>query len=174
MRTFGYCFSGVLLFFAISLGIASCGTFIHGSREMVTIEAAPSSATILVDSQYRLTGFFSARLARSTSHVIEVSKAGYRSVRIRTGNSVSPWYFGNFFSFSLLGMIPDLITGGAYSIDPNPIVVQLTPGAGTPIEEIHPLYGFAQAIVPTVVVYGVAAWLIVAYVRGIAGHGSGF
>jgi hypothetical protein len=94
-----------------------------------------------------------------------ISKEGYITTRIQTGNSVSGWFWGNLWTFSLYGMIPDLITGGAYTISPNPILVQLTPGSGPPIVETHYLDGYAEAIIPTALLAGFVIWIIVESLR---------
>ncbi|HET6400890.1 MAG TPA: hypothetical protein VFH95_05760 [Candidatus Kapabacteria bacterium] len=155
-----------IIMLAILLGIPSCGTIINGSREEVAIMAQPGDATITVDSIYHNTGFFRGELDRKSSHQIVISKEGYITTRIQTGNSVSGWFFGNFYTFSLYGMIPDLITGGAYTISPNPILVQLTPGTGPPITEVHNLDGYLEAGIPTAIVVAIEIWLIVAIARG--------
>lgn len=161
MRTFWNIITIALFILAISLGIAACGTIINGSREEVAIMAQPSDATITVDSLYHNTGFFRGKLDRGSSHQIVISKEGYITTRIQTGNSVSGWFFGNFYTFSLYGMIPDLITGGAYTISPNPILVQLTPGTGPPITEVHNLDGYLEAGIPTAILAGLVLWFVV-------------
>jgi hypothetical protein len=124
--------------------------------------AQPADATITVDSLYHKTGFLRENLDRGSSHRIVVSKAGYITQLIQTGNSVSGWFFGNFYTFSLYGMIPDIISGGAYTINPNPIIVQLTPGTGPPVTEVHNLDGYPEAIIPTAILVGLLVWFIVA------------
>ena len=161
MRTFAYSLSSALCVLAFSLGIAACGTIINGSREEVTVMTQPADATITVDGIYHQTGFFREDLDRRSSHRIVVSKQGYITTLIQTGNSVSGWFFGNLFIFSLYGMIPDLFTGGAYTISPNPILVQLTPGSGPPITEVQNMDGYLEAGIPTAILTAFLVWIIV-------------
>src|SRR5580704_3658346 len=106
MRTSGYILSIALCVFAISIGISACGTIINGSREEVTVVTQPPDAAITVDGMFHATGFFREELDRKSSHRIVVSKEGYITTVLQTGNSVSGWFFGNFYTFSLYGMIP--------------------------------------------------------------------
>jgi len=163
MRTFAYIFSIALIALAISPGIAACGSIINGSKEEVTIMAAPSDATITVDGLYHSTGFLRANLDRGSSHLIEISKAGYITTRIQTGNSVSGWYFANMLIFPIIGQALDIITGGAFTIDPNSYFVQLIPGSGPPIEETHNMNGYAEAIIPTVLYFALGFFLVTEY-----------
>lgn len=165
-QTFPPLIAIAIVMLAISLGIPSCGTIINGSQEEVAIMARPGDATITVDNLYHDTGFFRGELDRKSSHQIVISKEGYITTRIQTGNSASGWFFGNFYTFSLYGMIPDLITGGAYTISPNPIIVQLTPGSGPPITEVHNLDGYLEAGIPTAILTAFLVWIIVEVSKG--------
>lgn len=128
----------------------------------------PADARITVDSIYHAEGFFRVSLARSSSHTIQVSRDGFRTALIQTGNTASGWYFANLICpiWGFLGMPPDILTGGAFSINPNPIVVELSPGSGPPINRKTYLDGYVQTLLPLAIVVGLYVWLVASIVHG--------
>ncbi len=159
MRSIAFFISLVLL--ALSLGIAACGTIINGTREEVTIIAEPIDATVSVDGVSQNPGYFRGNLKRGSSHLIEISKAGYVTQLLHTGNIVTGWYAANLLIFPILGNVIEIITGGGFDIDPNPYFVRLTPGSGLPATETHSLDGYPEAIIPTAVLTALFVWLII-------------
>ena len=143
--------------------IGGCGTIANSSREEVSIMVKPADATITVDSIYHAVGFFRSNMSRGSTHIIEVSKEGYRTARIQTGNNMSAWYIGNLYSWSILGMPVDIASGGAFTIKPNPIFVELTKGTGSAVEEKSYLDGYAQAILPIALLIALEVWLITSF-----------
>jgi hypothetical protein len=169
MRTFAYLFSIALIALAISLGIAACSSIVNGSHEEVIIMAQPTDAEITVDGRKIGKGPAECNLERGSVHYIDVKKDGYRPAHILTGIGVADWYWANivlFFEYSWI----DLITDAAYSVEPNPIFVTLSPGSGPPTVQAYDTSGSWIAPLPievigaAILVFGV--WLFVAIARG--------
>src|SRR5436190_22892161 len=121
-----------ILFIAaiVSFAAGSCSTIVNGSRQAVTVNATPSSAKVYIDGELAGTGFAQAQLKRGKSHVIEVKHQGYRTAKVTTDNSITGWFWGNLICGGIPGGAVDLITGSAYDVDPNRIVVTLDQGEG--------------------------------------------
>ncbi len=140
---------------------------LNSELEDVSIIARPADARITIDSIFHADGFFRSKLKRGSTHIIEVSKEGYRTSRIQTGNNVSAWFFANLWApWSILGMPVDILTGSAFTIKPNPIIVELSPGSGPPIIEKNYLDGYAQAIAPVAILIGLEVWFIYSLTKG--------
>jgi hypothetical protein len=154
--------------FVFCMILASCSSIINGSTEDLTVMASPSDATITIDSVYRGEGLFKVNVDRGKVHTIEVSKDGYRTARIETGVDVAGWYWGNFLSWGIIGMITDLISRAAFGIDPDPVLVVLSPGTGKPDVRVHDTNGYIQAALPVILITAFYVWLIIE-----ASHGGG-
>jgi hypothetical protein len=169
MRTFAYIFSIALIVIAFSLGIAACGTIINGTHEEVTIITSPNDAEITVDGRKIGKGSAECNLERGSVHYIDVKKDGYHPVHILTGIGVADWYWANivlFFEYSWI----DLITDAAYSVEPNPIVVTLSPGSGEPTFKAYDTSGSWIAPLPLEVIgaalLAFTVWLAFAIASG--------
>lgn len=159
----------ILFVIAMSAGIYACATIINGPREEVRILANPPDAEITVDGKTVGKGAVICNLERNSEHFIDVKKDGYRPAHIQTGIGVSPWYWINIVTFFEYGWI-DLLTGDAYSINPNPILVDLSPGSGAPNVKIYDTSGRTLAPLPYEIILGAfivfTVWLVAAIARG--------
>jgi hypothetical protein len=165
MRTFSYLLSTALLVLAVSLGIAACASIMNGDREEVRIMAFPSGAEITVDGRKRGNDSVECELARGTEHYIDVREDGYRSAHIRTGAGVADWYWGNVVMAFLYSWI-DLRSGAAYTVRPNPILVELSPGSGEPMVKTYSESGHWIAALPLEVIGAALAVFFVWFLVG--------
>jgi PEGA domain len=151
MQTFAYlCFVAIFVL-AISLGIAACATIINGSQESVIIKANPPGAQIAVDGKKIGPDSVKCKMERGSVHYVDVTMDGFRPAHIRTGIGVNPWYWTNvalFFEYSWI----DLITDAAYSVEPNPIIIALSPGSGEPTVKVYDTSGRWIAPLPLEVI----------------------
>ena len=123
-------FTSAILTVAVLL-FTSCSSIVNGSKQDVSIRATPADAKIYVNGELTGTGATTIKLARGKSHVVEVKHDGYRTSRITTDKSLTGWFWGNLICGGIPGGAVDLITGAAYDIDPNNIVVTLEQGTGS-------------------------------------------
>jgi hypothetical protein len=131
--------------------VISCSTIMNGTTQNITVLATPSDASISVDGARLGSGTLTYSVSRRNRHLIEVAKDGYRTVKIKTGNSTEGWFWGNIISWGVAGMVVDMLTGSAYKTEPENIVVKLTEGSGAPIVQSHDTDGFIIVGIVTLV-----------------------
>jgi len=151
MRAFAYSFSIALFTLAISLGITSCASIINGSQESVIIKANPPGAQIAVDGRKIGPDSVKCKMERGSVHYVDVTMDGFRPAHIRTGIGVNPWYWTNVVYYFGYGWI-DLISGAAYDVEPNPLLVDLSPGSGEPTVKVYDTSGRWIAPLPLEVI----------------------
>jgi len=106
--------------------MGACSTIMNGPKQDVRIKVTPSDAEIMVDGMVIGKGYVKSQLARGSVHTVDVTMNGYQSAHIETGIGVEGWYWANavlFFGYAWI----DLITNAAYSIDPDSIIINLSP-----------------------------------------------
>jgi hypothetical protein len=132
--------SGLLLT-TTPLFISSCSTVFNGSRQDVSITSTPSDADIYVDGEKVGAGHVELRLKRGKDHVVEVKKAGYNTAKISTDKTLTGWFWGNLLCGGVVGFAVDLITGSAFDVDPDKIVVSLDKGTGAIEKKLDSEFG---------------------------------
>ncbi|HEU4684618.1 MAG TPA: PEGA domain-containing protein [Nitrospira sp.] len=107
---------------------AGCGSLIHGSRQTVSFDTVPPGATIQLENGLRFTTPHTMELRRAEDHVVTIEKEGYEPERItlkRDFNAVAT-VLGNIL-WLVPGVLVDVLVGGAWTLDPEKINVQLVP-----------------------------------------------
>ncbi len=172
MRTFAYlCFVAIFVL-AISLGIAACATIISGSQERVIIKATPPGAEIAVDGRKIGPDSVKCKMERGSVHYVDVTMDGFRPAHIRTGIGVNPWYWGNLITVTWLGLSVDLISNAAYNVNPNSLLVDLSPGSGEPTFKTYDTNGSWIAPLPLEIIGGASLALFVILVVVIIADGG--
>jgi len=156
----------VVLVASIITMMLSCSTIVNGSRQELSVMASPSDATISIDGKHVGSGLVTLQVSRSTRHLVEVTKEGYRTVQVKTGNALAGWFWGNLISFSVIGMLVDIISGAAYNIDPSPVLVKLDTGSGPPIVKTHDTSGYIYAGVIFLALVAYYVWFTAAVIAG--------
>lgn len=122
LALFGY---GLMWVLACSF-LTGCGTIIHGSKQQVSFDSNPPGATVRLSDGTHLTTPHLAQLRRAQDHTVTISKEGYAPERI-TINRDFNWgatTFGNILWITP-GVIVDVLAGGAWTLDPEHINVNL-------------------------------------------------
>ena len=122
LALFGY---GLMWVLACSF-LAGCGTIIHGSKQQVSFDSNPQGATVRLSDGTHLTTPQVAQLRRAQDHTVTIEKEGYEPERI-TINRDFNWgatIFGNILWITP-GVIVDVLAGGAWTLDPEQINVNL-------------------------------------------------
>ena len=114
--------------FALTLHIVNsgCGTVIHGSKQTVSFETTPPGATVNLQNGTRFTTPHTEELRRAEDYTVTIEKDGYESERItirRDFNGLAT-ILGNIL-WLLPGVVVDVLVGGAWTLDPENINVQL-------------------------------------------------
>lgn len=121
------------------LSLTGCSTVVNGKRQALTVNSNPPGAAFAVDGFSGVTpGTVEVERGRP-NHTVAISKPGYQSTEVTVGRRVSPWVAGNILVGGLIGLVVDLGTGGAYSLQTDQVQADLEPvyGAsrGSPIPQ---------------------------------------
>ena len=105
--------------------LEGCGTILHGSQQEISIKADPPEATVRVDDKTVNTPA-TLNLPRSVDHTITIELEGYESKEVKLERSVNAGatVLGNIL-WLIPGALVDVITGGAWTLEPDAVNVVL-------------------------------------------------
>ena len=106
--------------------LVGCGSIIHGSKQEISFDNKPQGATVKLGNGVRLTTPQTVELRRADDHTVTIEKEGYEPERItikRSFNAVAT-ILGNIL-WLVPGVIVDVLVGGAWTLDPEHISVDL-------------------------------------------------
>lgn len=109
----------------LQAGAGGCATIISGTHEDVVVQSDPSGARVSVLGRGEHTTPATIRLPRNESFVVTVSHPGYRSEQVFVDSGLNPWIFGNIILGGLVGIVVDLVSGGAMDLEPDDPVLHL-------------------------------------------------
>jgi len=102
-----------------------CGTILNGSRQDLLIQSSPSGALVTIEG-------FTARtparvsLSRTRDYVVTVKQEEYGTKQAMVTRSFNGWTtVGGNLLWLLPGIVLDLGTGGAWSLEPDTINIAL-------------------------------------------------
>ena len=114
----------VLIFICICITVG-CATIMHGSNQDINISSTPNEAEVWIDGAHIGNTPTNVTLKRKDIHTVTIKKEGYKEARLMIKSETSAWLLGNIFFGGLLGLAVDLITGGAYYLEPEIIDIEL-------------------------------------------------
>lgn len=106
--------------------LIGCGSIIHGSKQQISFDSKPQGAIVKLGNGVRLTTPQTVELRRADDHTVMIEKEGYEPERItikRSFNAVAT-ILGNIL-WLVPGVIVDVLVGGAWTLDPEHISVDL-------------------------------------------------
>ena len=110
-------------FLSISSG---CATVTRGTTQAIHINSSPTGADVSIDGSHRGVTPFSIELARRSDHSLRFSKAGYRDAVFTVRHKfVGSSLVGNLLLGGLPGMAVDAVSGAAYDLEPETVLVTL-------------------------------------------------
>jgi len=123
----------LVLLLVLSLLLQGCATFIHGSRQEVALNSCPSDATATVDGINVRTPA-TVSLSRTKDYVVNVEKEGYEPGQAVLNRKFNGWstILGNIV-WLVPGLIVDFLTGGAWTLEPKAVNVQLATKGSCPV-----------------------------------------
>ena len=123
--------------------LAGCGTIVHGSKQDISIKAEPPEAIVKVDGK-RVQTPATLNLPRKLEHTVSVELEGYESEEVKIERSINAVasVLGNIL-WLVPGAVLDIITGGAYTLEPGNVNVVLKKKSTTTAE------GLLTSAVPT-------------------------
>lgn len=111
---------------AICTLLTGCGSIIHGSRQTVSFETIPPGARAKLQNGMSFTTPHTAELRRAEDYTVTIEKDGYEPewITIRRDFNALATILGNIL-WIVPGVIVDVLVGGAWTLDPEHINVQL-------------------------------------------------
>lgn len=118
--------AGVLGMLVLSVIVGQgCGTISHGSRQDVVIQSSPPGALVTIEG-------FTARtpakvsLSRTRDYVVSIKQEGYETKQTMVTRSFNGWTtIGGNLLWLLPGIVLDLGTGGAWTLEPDTVHIAL-------------------------------------------------
>ncbi len=107
------------------LGLIGCGSIINGTRQDIGINTTPSRAIAKISTGENCVTPCVLNLKRNISHTITIEKKGYEPSSASLGHRASGWIAGNLFLGGPIGLLVDFATGGAYTLDPDIVNINL-------------------------------------------------
>lgn len=118
-------FGRIALAGLVALALAGCGTIINGSTQQITIQSAPSGASVAVNGVRNAETPAILSLSRKTGHALEIELDGYEPFQMNIERGTSGWVWGNIVFGGLIGLVVDASTGGMYKLTPDQIAAEL-------------------------------------------------
>jgi hypothetical protein len=113
--------------------LASCGTILHGTRQLVTVQSSPSGAVVHISPD---TGTFTTpvtlNLERKNRYVLTFTSPGYSTatLELRPDVALGTAFADGFFT-GMVGALVDALTGALYGLKPETPSATLSRDAGT-------------------------------------------
>lgn len=116
----------VLLFF-LFVNFMGCGAILHGTRQTIQLNSAPSGAKVSISpTNEEYTTPASISLERKNNYVLTFSKEGYTPAKFNIQKKLSGGILVLDILFTgLLGVIVDAATGAWYNLSPEVATVSL-------------------------------------------------
>ncbi|MEX0722141.1 MAG: PEGA domain-containing protein [Balneolaceae bacterium] len=110
-----------ILIITVCIVITGCGTIFKGSSADLKVNSSPSGATIYVNDINKGITPQTLSLKRNKDYIISFQSEGYEEVKMEINKKfdVGTSVVGNIFSWGILGLLVDMGTGAAYSLEPH-------------------------------------------------------
>lgn len=110
------------------LGLNSCATIMHGTKQAVNISSNPSDALVWVDKNFVGKTPVVVKMTRGDNHIVKIELKGYLPYEIAVSKHMSGWVFGNLVIGGFIGVVIDAVSGGIYTLSPEQIQSELHSG----------------------------------------------
>lgn len=125
-------FLAVLTVSAISM--SGCATVTRGTKDVLEINTTPAAAQATTSNGFACATPCALKMPRRSEFDVDISKAGYKPVRVHVTSKVSgqggAGMAGNVLVGGIIGAGVDMGTGAMLDLVPNPINVTLEPAGG--------------------------------------------
>lgn len=129
------------LFAASAICLSGCATIVGDTKQLVSLNSQPSSASISITDEKGSTVFNGTTPTTITlnksdgtwfggkTYLVKVAKDGYETQTVQINHQVNGWYIaGNFVFGGLIGwFIVDPLSGAMYSLTPDQVNPSLSP-----------------------------------------------
>ncbi|SMO84680.1 PEGA domain-containing protein [Fodinibius sediminis] len=110
----------VALTFLLATSTLGCATIFKGSSADIRVNSQPSNATVYINEIDKGTTPQTLSLDRDEDHILTFRKDGHEEVKVEIDKNFdgATTILGNIVSFALVGIVVDVATGAAYSLEP--------------------------------------------------------
>lgn len=100
--------------------LISCATIFKGEHAQIRVNSAPAGASVFINGIDKGTTPQTMTLKRDQNYVLTFKKEGYKDVKVPVHKNfdAATTILGNLVSFFLVGIVVDVATGAAYSLEP--------------------------------------------------------
>lgn len=107
--------------------LSGCALIFKGQSAELRVNSVPSAATVFVNGMSKGNTPLVLSLARDRDHTIIFKRTGFEDLQVDITKKfdVGTAVVGNFFSWSVFGLVVDIATGAAYSLTPADIEASL-------------------------------------------------
>lgn len=113
------------LIYLVSRMAFSCSTIVHGTTQKIQVSSNPTKAEVWVDGALMNSTPTTLKLKRKNDYFIRIVKEGYDPVEIKITGKPSAWIIGNVIFGGIIGCGIDFLSGGAYTLSPDRLDVNL-------------------------------------------------
>lgn len=119
------------LLLTVTIFVNGCayGTLINGTSQEVLFNSRPDGADVAVNGQKIGKTPVSWKLPRKNSGLVEFEKKDCGKKQVMISSNASAIMIANALPFLFIGLIVgsviDMMSGGGYNLDPNPVYVSL-------------------------------------------------
>jgi hypothetical protein len=127
---------------AAALLLPACATITRGTKQKFVIETTPTAAHVALSNGVTCTSPCRLKLKRKPGFDVTVSKPGYQNAHVHVRSHLSGGGaaagVGNVLAGGIIGGLVDGSNGSLNSLDPNPLIVTLTPDGSAPSAAVMP------------------------------------
>ncbi len=104
-----------------------CATIFKGSSADVRLNSQPAGASVFINEIDKGSTPQTLSLERDKDHILTFKKDGYEDVKVEINQKFdgATTILGNLVSWALLGIVVDVATGAAYSLEPADVQANL-------------------------------------------------
>lgn len=109
------------------MSIVGCATIFKGSNADIRVNSSPAGATILANGINKGVTPQTLSLKRNQNYILEFKRDGYEDIKLEVNKKfdIGTTVVGNIVSWALLGIVVDVASGAAYSLDPADLQANL-------------------------------------------------
>ena len=116
--------SAALLAFLVLFN--SCATIVSGSRQWISFDSEPVSATVFINEVEIGKTPVQKKLKRNQEYQILIKLDGYEPYETILTKKFNAWYLGNILIGGLVGLIVDASTGAIFKLTPDEINARMS------------------------------------------------
>lgn len=112
----------------VALQSVACGTLANGTKQRIEIASIPPGARVRFEpADIELVTPAVVELPRKRDQLATFELAGHDPRARQINRQISGWFVANLLLGGIPGILIDLLTGGAWMLEPDQIEIELTP-----------------------------------------------